>query len=328
MRPVNRLRTSAVAFAVVIVVGTVGYWALGFGLLDALYQTVTTVSTVGFREVEPLSATGQAFTIALILAGVGTALYAFGVVIESFAEGHLRAARKRKRMDQRIAALRGHVIVCGWGRVGKAIAREVGTNERAVVVIDQDEARLHGIPHLHVVGDATSDAILVEAGVERAHALIAAIDTDAENLYVTLSGRSLRPDLFIIARAREEASEQKLLRAGADRVVNPQAIGGARMAAFVSQPHVSEFLDVVMQDAGFEFRLSEMPIVDGSPLAGKSLLDAAIRERTGALVLALREPDGQFVTRPTADAVIRPGHVLIVIGTPDELLDLAAASQP
>jgi voltage-gated potassium channel len=312
----------------VIVVGTVGYWALGFGLLDALYQTVTTVSTVGFREVEPLSATGQAFTIALILAGVGTALYAFGVVIESFAEGHLRAARKRKRMDQRIAALRGHVIVCGWGRVGKAIAREVGTNERAVVVIDQDEARLHGIPHLHVVGDATSDAILVEAGVERAHALIAAIDTDAENLYVTLSGRSLRPDLFIIARAREEASEQKLLRAGADRVVNPQAIGGARMAAFVSQPHVSEFLDVVMQDAGFEFRLSEMPIVDGSPLAGKSLLDAAIRERTGALVLALREPDGQFVTRPTADAVIRPGHVLIVIGTPDELLDLAAASQP
>lgn len=328
MRPVPRLRAAALAFVAVIAVGTVGYWALGFGVLDALYQTVTTVSTVGFREVEPLSATGQAFTIALILAGVGTALYTFGVVFESFAEGHLRVARRRKRMDKRIAGLRGHVIVCGWGRVGKAIAREVATHDRAVVVIDQDDARMDGIAHLHVVGDATSDAILIEAGVERAHALIAAIDTDAENLYVTLSGRSLRPDLFIIARARDEASEQKLLRAGADRVVNPQAIGGARMAAFVSQPHVSEFLDVVMQDAGFEFRLAEMPISAGSPLAGKTLLDAAIRERTGALVLALRESDGRFVTRPTADAIIQPGHVLIVIGTSSELLDLAAASEP
>ncbi|HVE94934.1 MAG TPA: potassium channel protein [Acidimicrobiales bacterium] len=326
MRPVRRLRPAAFAFIAVVTIGTAGYTALGFAPLDALYQTVTTVTTVGFREVHPLSDVGQVFTIALILAGVGTALYTFGAVFETLAEGHLRTARKRKLMDRRIAALSGHVIVCGWGRVGRAIAREVAADGRPVVVVDQDENRLRGIPHFHVVGDATSDDILLEAGLQRAHALIAAIDTDAENLYVTLSGRSLRPDLFIIARARDEASEEKLVRAGADRVVNPQAIGGARMAAFVSQPNVSEFLDVVMHDGSFEFRLAEVVIEPGSPLAGKSLLDAAIRERTGALVLALRKPDGGFVTRPTADAVIEPGHVLIVIGTSTELQDLAAAN--
>ena len=219
----------------------------------------------------------------LILAGVGTALYTFGVVFESLAEGHLRKARRRRRMDRRISDLENHVIVCGWGRVGRAIAREVSAESRAVVVIDQDEVRLAGLPHLHVVGDATRDEILVEAGVKRAHALIAAIDTDAENLYVTLSGRTLRPDLFIIARARDEASEEKLLRAGANRVVNPQAIGGARMAAFVSQPHVSEFLDVVMHDGAFELRLGETVITAGSPLAGQTLREAEIRGRTGAL---------------------------------------------
>lgn len=326
MRPIRRLRPAAVAFVAVVAIGTAGYSALGFAPLDALYQTVITVTTVGFREVHPLSKIGQVFTIALILAGVGTALYTFGAVFETLAEGHLRAARRRKQMDRRIAALRGHVIVCGWGRVGKAIAREVATDGRSVVVVDQDEDRLAGIPHFHVVGDATSDDILLEAGLGSAHALIAAIDTDAENLYVTLSGRSLRPDLFIIARARDESSEEKLIRAGADRVVNPQAIGGARMAAFASQPHVSEFLDVVMHDGGFEFRLAEITVAQGSPLAGKTLLDAAIRERTGALVLALRKPDGRFVTRPTADVLIEPGHVLIVIGTASELRDLAAVN--
>ncbi len=157
-------------------------------------------------------------------------------------------------------------------------------------------------------------------------AAVAAINTDAENLYVTLSGRSLRPELFIIARARDEASEAKLLRAGADRVVNPQAIGGARMAAFVSQPHVSEFLDVVMHDGQLEFRLEEIPVAVGSPFAGMTLRDALIRERSGALVLALRETDGRFVTNPAPETVISPGHVLIVIGTATEVANLTPAN--
>jgi voltage-gated potassium channel len=178
-----------------------------------------------------------------------------------------------------------------------------------------------------VVGDATSDDVLREAGIERAGALVAAIDTDAENLYVTLSGRSLQPGLFIIARARDESSDAKLRRAGADRVVNPQAIGGARMAAFVSQPNVAEFLDVVMHDRQFEFQLAEVTIDGGSPLAGATLRDAQIRERTGALILALRTAAGAYLTKPGPDAVISAGQILICIGTAGELASLDELSR-
>lgn len=315
----HRLRRSLVAFLAVIVVGTLGYVLLGFGLLDALYQTVTTVATVGYREVQPLSDVGQVFTMVLIVAGVGTALYTFGVTFEWLVEGELRHTRRRRLMDRRIAHLHGHVIVCGWGRVGRAIAERMATDGTQVVVVDSNPERLDDIEHLHVIGDATRDSVLQEAGIERAKALIAAIDTDAENLYVTLSGRSLRPDLFIIARARDESSDAKLLRAGADRVVNPQALGGARMAAFVSQPHVSEFLDVVMHEGQVEFRLEEVRITDGSSLAGFTLRDARIREVTGALILALRNEEGDFVTNPHPDTVVTPGQILIAIGTPSQL---------
>jgi voltage-gated potassium channel len=324
--PARRLRWSAAALLAVLVVGTVGYALLGFSVLDAGYQTVTTVSTVGFREVEPLTGAGKVFTIVLILAGVGTALYTFGVVFEFVVEGELLQLRRRKRMDRSIAQLDGHVVVCGWGRVGKAIAQHAAAASKDVVVIDRDAQRLEGIPFLTVVGDATDDHVLLEAGVDRAGALIAAIDTDAENLYVTLSGRSLQPGLFIIARARDEGSEPKQRRAGADRVVNPQALGGARMAAFVSQPHVAEFVDVVMHDDRYEFRLEEVQVTEGSPLCGRSLDQCAIRETTGALVLALRTADGEFITNPAPSAVVTAGQTLIVIGTPLQLQQLLSAN--
>ncbi len=319
VNPLRRLRWSAFALIVVLLGGTIGYLILGFGVLDAAYQTVTTVSTVGFREVQPLSHAGQIFTMVLIMSGVGTVLYTFGIAFESLVEGQLREEQRRRRMDRNIAALSGHVVVCGWGRVGRSIARHVAESGQQVVVIDNDPERLRGLEILHVVGDATSDSVLIEAGIERAGTLIAAIDTDAENLYVTLSGRSMRPDLFIVARARDESSEAKLCRAGADRVVNPQAIGGARMAAFVSQPHVSEFLDVVMHDREFEFQLEEFEIAADSPLAGVTLRESAINEHTGALILALRTADGTFITKPSLDTILAAGQVLICIGAPSEL---------
>jgi voltage-gated potassium channel len=322
-RPTNRLHRSVAAVVSVLVVGTFGYWILGFGVLDAAYQTVTTVTTVGFREVEPLSGAGQVFTMVLILAGVGAVLSTFGITFEFLVEGQLRQARRRRRMDDKIGKLRGHVVVCGWGRVGKAIAGHLEEAGETVVIVDQDQSRLEDLRQLTVVGDATSDSVLLEAGVDRAKTLIAAIDTDAENLYVTLSGRSLAPDLFIIARARDEASEAKLIRAGADRVVNPQAIGGARMAAFVSQPHVAEFLDVVMHDHEFEFQLEEMTVGIGSPLVGTVPHDPTVRERTGALILCLRSAEGAFITSRSPDALITPGQILIAIGTQSELALLA-----
>ncbi len=326
MKPLHRLRWATIALVAVVVLGSAGYVLLGFGPLEALYQTITTITTVGFSEVKPLSDVGRVYTMVLILAGVGTTLYALGVAAEAMIAGELTDARKTRRMQRKIDRLHDHVIVCGWGRVGKAIAANVAHSGQQVVIVDHSAERLADVDHLSVVGDATHDDILLQAGIERAKALVAAIDTDAENLYVTLSGRSLCPDLFIIARARDEASDAKLLRAGANRVVNPQAIGGARMAAFVSQPHVAEFLDVVMHERQVEFRLEEIAVGERSPLAGTTIGSAAIRERTGALVLALRHANGDFVSNPPTSATLVPGQILIAIGTPAELAALGTLS--
>jgi voltage-gated potassium channel len=327
----RRLRLALGMLAGVFVLGTVGYVILGFSLLDATYQTVTTVATVGFREVQPLDDTGKIFTIVLILVGVGTALYTFSVVLETLFEGHLRELFGRRRMERQIEAMQGHVIVCGWGRVGRAIGDELTAASADLVVVDLDPARVSATPLPAMVGDATEDRVLEQAGLLRARALVAALDSDAGNLFVTLTARSLHPDLFIVARARVEASEEKLRRAGADRVVNPQSIGGARIAAFVLQPHVTEFLDVVMHDRDIEFRLEELQVPESSPIAGSSISEAQIRDRTGALVLALRDRDGTFTTNPSAKTVIQAGQVIIAIGTPadlDSLERLVGGSAP
>ena len=267
----RRIGRALLAFCLVIVAGTVGYVILGFGFVDALYQTITTITTVGFREVHPLSTVGMFFTIALILMGVGTALYTFGVLLEGLIEGHLRQQLERRRMDRQIGQMTGHFIICGWGRVGRASVLYLDALGKQVVVVDRDPARLQGVDYPTLLGDVTDDSILEAAGIGRAHALIAALDTDADNVYVTLSSRALRPDLVIIARARTEESKAKLLRAGANRAVNPQLIGGRRMAAFALQPHVAEFLDVVMHDETLDYRIEEVKITPGF-VSGRSVL--------------------------------------------------------
>jgi voltage-gated potassium channel len=320
MSPVRRIRLALLALALVLVAGTIGYVVLGFGVLDAAYQTVTTVTTVGFREVHPLSEAGKAFTIVLILVGVGTALYTLTVLLEALIEGHLRLALEGRRMDREIARMSGHVIICGWGRVGRASASYLSANGERTVVIDRDAGRLDGIDHPTVVGDVTDDHVLKAAGIEHARALIAALDTDADNVYVTLSSRALRPDLVIIARARTESSRPKLVRAGANRVVNPQLIGGRRMASFALQPHVAEFFDVVMHDEELDFGIEQVEVAPGSPLAARRLREAALGEKTGALVLAVRSgPEGRFVANPSPDIELTPGTILIAVGKPGEL---------
>jgi len=296
-------------------------------VLDALYQTVTTVTTVGFREVQPLTSGAKVFTIILILVGVGTALYTLGALIETLLEGQLRGVFRRQRMDRRIGRMSRHVIICGWGRVGRVIAREMVAAGQEHVVVDMDPVRIESVPAAAVLGDATEDAVLERAGVRRARALVAALDTDAGNLFVTLSARSFGPQLFIVSRVRIEDNEEKLRRAGADRIINPQSIGGSRAAAFLLQPHVTEFLDVVMHDRDIEFRLEEISVPADSPLVGQSIRDAHIRDQTGALVLALREPHAGFVTNPAPEHVLGGGQVLIAIGTKAELdaLDLLAS---
>ena len=317
--PFRRVRIGLGSLTLVLVAGTVGYLCFGFGLLDAVFQTVITVTTVGFNAPHRFDTGSKVFTILVILVGVGTALFTFSAVREVLIEGHMRDLVRRRRMERNIARMSGHVIVCGWGRVGREVARFLSSADRDLVVVDRDPERLNAAPYASVCGDVADDRTLLEAGIERAGTLVAALDTDSDNLYLTVASKSMRPELQIIARARNESSESKLVRAGADRVVNPQQLGGDRMASFVTQPHVVDFVDVVMHDGTLKFRLEELAVSASSPLAGNSLRSAHLRDRTGALVLAIRRPDGSFLTNPSPEDTIEAGDVLISVGTAEQL---------
>ncbi len=317
--PLARLRLAALGVALVVVGGTAGYMAFGLSLLDALYQTVTTVTTVGFRELGVFGPPEQLFTIVLIVVGVGLVLYTFTLVVQVVVEGQLSEMVGRRRMDRKIADMSGHVVLCGWGRVGRAVAGDLAQAGKQVVIVDSNADRVQGVQYPTVVGDATLDQTLRAAGIERAGTLVAALADDAANLFVTLSGRTLNPDLFIVARARQEDSIDKLNRAGADRVVNPQELGAARMASFVVRPHVAEFIDVVMHERSMEFRMQEVVIPAGSKLAGHNLRDLDLRQQAGVLVLAVRDEGGVFRSNPDPDTAIHSGDVVIAVGTEIDL---------
>ena len=317
------LRRSLVALAGVIVVGTLGYALLGFGLLDAVYQAVTTITTVGFEEVVPFGRAEKVFTVVFIMVGVGTALYALTALLGLVIEGYLGNVWGRRRMVREISRLAGHAIVCGWGRVGRAAAAQLAQAGQDVVVVDAEEDRLADCPFAYLVGDASVDEVLRRAGIDRARTLVATLDDDAASLYVTLTARALNPRLIIIARSRTADAEKKMRRAGADRVVNPQALGGNRIAAFALQPHVVDFLEVAMHDQDVAFRLEEVVVAEGSALSGVTIREARMREGDGALVLALRKrAGGGFVTNPRGEVVIQPGDVVIAVGTDAQLADL------
>lgn len=322
---VRRIAVALTALAVVIVVGTIGYLVLGFTLLEALYQTVTTVATVGFREVRPLGPAGEAFTIVLILLGVGTVLYNLGVLVEAVTEGHLREHLGRHRMERDIARLRDHVIVCGFGRVGRSATRYLLDRGHAVVVVDTDATRLEGHAGPFVHGDAASDDTLRAAGIDRARALVCALDTDADTTYATLSARALRPDLVIISRARTLGSKEKLVLAGATRAVNPQLIGGRRMASFALHADVAEFLDEVMHDDDLDVRIEQVRLADTDAVVGRTLAEVDVPGTCGCQLLAVRAPrKGPFTPSPPAQTVLAAGATLIVFGTPDQVGRLRA----
>lgn len=317
--PLNRLRLAVLGVALVLVVGTIGYVLLGMSMLDAMYQTVTTVTTVGFREVGDFGGAEQVFTMFLIVVGVGLVLYTFTLMVQVVVEGQLREIMGRRRMDRTIAGMSGHVVLCGWGRVGRAVAGDLVHAGKQVVVVDSSSERLTGVAYPTVLGDATLDDTLRAAGIERASALVAALADDAANLFVTLSGRTMNPGLFIVARARQEDSIGKLARAGADRVVNPQELGAARMASFVVRPHVAEFVDVVMHERSMEFRMQEVVVPTESPLAERTLRELDLRQQAGVLVLAVREAGGAFRSNPDPDITIHAGDVVIAVGTEPDL---------
>ena len=310
-------------FALVIAGGTFGYRQLGLTVGEALYQTVITVTTVGYQEVGTVTDSYRVFTIVLIVFGTGTALYTLGVLIESLFEGRLDDQIRRRRMQKQIDRLSGHVVLCGFGQVGRSIHRELAAAGRSVVVVDRRELDDEGLPR-NVVGEATDDSVLMAAGLERASALVLALDSDVDNLYVALTARSMCPGLFIVARSNSSSAEPKLRQAGVDRVVNTHEIGGSRMAALVLEPDVVDFLGVVMHDEQLSVRLAETQVTADGPFAGLALSACEIAESTGATVLAVRRNES-FVTNPPNNFVLAAGDVLIALGTKGQLAELSKA---
>ncbi len=324
MTPEARLRIGLVAFAAVVFTGFVGYQLIeGFSALDALYMTVITVTTVGFGEIRPLGAVGRMFTIGLIAAGVTAVGFMVTGGAEFVLEGHLRRIIERRRMDRSISHLDGHVIICGLGRVGRRLADELRADGVPFVIVDNDDARLeeaveHRYPY--VDGDATEESALTEAGVERARALVACVNSDADNVLITLTAKGMRPDLVVIGRAKVEENEAKFKRAGADRVIAPTTIGGRRIAQLLTRPVVADFLEQVGGSSGLEYSFEEIAIRHSSPLVGVKLRDTQIRERWGCTVLAIRHADNTSLdTHPDPDAQLSAGEVLVVIGSVPEL---------
>jgi voltage-gated potassium channel len=320
---IRRLRLAVSLTLGVLAVGATGYMVIErVRPLDALYMTVITVATVGFREVVVLSDAGKLFTILLIFLGVTTLGYTAATVLEFMLEGHLTGIMERRRMSKELSRLTGHFVVCGYGRVGQEVARSFAAHKAPFVVIDNDHEQIALCTedgHLCVEGDATDDEVLESVGLERAQGLIAALDSDADNIFVVLTARQLSKELLVVARADREESESKLRKAGADRVLTPAVIGGRRMASLALKPLVSEYLDVVMRAENIEYRLEEYEIGEHSCLAGATLRSAALRERTGALVIAVHSPDEGFNTNPSPDLILEAGHRLVVMGTEKQL---------
>ncbi len=312
----------------VVGIGTVGYrwlWrAVGGTWLDALFMTVTTITTIGYGEVKPLDGPGRLFTMGIAIAGIGAFFYTFTVVLDHLVAAGVADPRGRRRMERRIAALEGHVVVAGLGRVGRQAAAELAEAGRPFVVVDPGAAALRVAEDrgfLLVAGDATEDPVLERAGVRRAHGLIATTANDATNMYIVLSARVLNPGLRIVSRAVDEASVPKLLRAGADRAISPYAIGGHRLAHLILHPAVVDFFETALRPGREALAIEDVAVPRESAVIGRTLEALAVRQATGASVLAvLRE--GTAIPNPPSDLAVRPGDRLLALGTAEQLARL------
>ncbi|MGB9711391.1 MAG: potassium channel family protein [Thermodesulfovibrio sp.] len=305
----------------VLVFGTAGYMIIeDMKFIDAFYMTVITLATVGFKEVKDLDEPGKIFTIILILNGFGIFTYSLTTGAKIIIEGEIKEVFKKRRMRKKIDGLAQHYIVCGYGRMGSIIVKELKANNMPVVVIEKNKINLpEDEEFVYVEGDATRDDVLKSAGIEKAKGLITVLPSDAENLYVVLSARELNPDLFIVARAIDKEAESKLKRAGADKVVSPYFIGGLRIAHTILRPTVVDFIEFATRSEHIEIQIEEIKVSSGSGLVGKTIAQSGIGRDIGVIILGIKRADGRMKFNPTSQTLIKEGDTLIVIGQTDKL---------
>ncbi len=327
MNPVRNIIVSLIALIAIILIGTLGYsYIEHWSYLDSVYMTVVTLSTVGFREIRPLSEHGQIFTIVLIICGTSLVAYAAGSLIQLMVEGQFRQILGRKKLIQQIAKQENHYIVCGYGRIGSFICNEFRAKPVAFVVVESDTTlctKMHEDGILFVNGDATDDDVLINAGITKANGLITAVTSDTANVYITLTARGLNPDLFILARAGEKNTEKKLLRAGANKVISPYIIGANRMAQAILRPSVMDFIEIATAHQNMELQMEEICIRSGSVLINKTLMSTDIRKELGIIIVAIKKKGtDKMLFNPSPQAVLDVGDILITLGEPASISNL------
>lgn len=324
MKALHNLRLIGIALAILTLAGMTGFHFIeGWSWFDGFYMVVTTLTTIGYQEVHPLSHAGRIFNVGLIFVGVSLVFLAIGSLTQALLEFELRSFFGRRKMERQIDRLTGHYIICGAGRVGRSAARELARRPVPFVIIEQnpDKAAKYADEWLMMAGDATQEQTLRQVHIERARGLVAATTTDATNLYTVLTARALNPQLRIIARASEDDAEKHLLTAGADSVVSPYHFAGQRIAQSFLRPHVVSFLDTATTHLGMDLEIGEIPVPPGSTFAGKTIETSRIRQERGVIVLAIKRGQGMRFN-PSPEERIETGDCLIAMGEPAQLRQL------
>lgn len=311
-----------IALLVVIILGIIGFMYLeNFNFLDAFWTTIATLTTVGYILKTPLTLLGKIHAILLMIIGVSTAAYAFGSIVSFLVEGQLTNDIGRKKMQKQLNSLQNHIIICGAGRVGRHIVSRLLKESVPFIVIDKNEEIINNLQQKNVIailGDATKDETLTQAKIDKAQGLVTALATDAENVFVTLTCKGLNPNLKVVARSDSYESENKLYRAGADKVISPSVMGGRRMAISILKPISVEYVDTLIHNKDFEIEIEEIIVSKYSAIINKSLLESQIKQKTGAMVIAIKR-GSEFISNPKANEIIQAEDLLIVLGTREQL---------
>jgi len=305
-----------------ILLSALGYvWIEGWSYFDALYMTVITLTTVGYGEVRPLSAAGRTFTMVIMLAGIGGLFYIVTSLARLVVEGEIHKALGKRKLLMHIKKLHDHYIICGFGRIGEIITRQLKERRIPFVIIENNPEHLPELEeagYYFVAGDATREEVLLEAGIERAKGLVSVVSSDANNVFITLTARSLNPHLFIVARGAEPGSEQKLLRAGADRVESPYELGGRKMAQTILRPNVTTFIELAMKE-DVDLWMEEIVVSPKSSLVGLALKDSGIRQKLNTIVVSIKREGGEMIFNPSPGTQIFAGDTLIALGMREKL---------
>jgi len=332
MDPAKRTILSILLFLALIGLGCIGYMTIeNWNFMDALYMTIITLATVGYGEVHTLSMQGRLFTLLLILLGVGYFLYLMGYIIQFLVEGRIRLILGRRKLDTQINRLKGHYIICGYGRIGRVLTRYLINKNIDVVIIEQntDLVAIMNDDHVsYLVGEAMEESLLIKAGIHRAKGLVTAVATDADNVFLVLTARQLAPDLKIIARASQEKVKKKFEAAGADSVESPYEMGAVSMAHRIIRPTVTNFLDLAFEHQRKDIQMEEIPVSELSKLVNVPLKDSGIRQNYNLIIIAIKKSDGDMLFNPSFETVIMPHDTVIAVGESDNLQKLEKVLNP